>query len=169
MTFKFNNDQDYWANVFVTEEFICIDTYSGLGMTAKDYQYPSHLLPFDASDIEIGSGILQALSHSRSLTDREERAQFFDLAKNKEKYKDWINFLLENSDYRTKKSLFLKMKKCGIHLVNNVIVISPSRHEKLEAWGRTNGDGIEDVMLTADSNPAEIGAGLRLALIRCKG
>lgn len=61
------------------------------------------------------------------------------------------------------------MKNCGIHCVNGVITLSPTRHEKLEGWGRTKGDGIEDVILSADSSPAEIGAGLRLALSRCKG
>lgn len=61
------------------------------------------------------------------------------------------------------------MKNCGIHCFNGVITISPTRHEKLEGWGREKGDGIEDVILSVDSSPTEIGAGLRLALSRCKG
>lgn len=164
----FNQNQDYWANVFVTDEFLCVDTYSGLGMTGRDPLFPSHLLPPNADDISIGETILLSLSNSRSLTIREERADFFNLERNKENYKQWIAMLMGKYNYKTKRKLFNNMKKCGVHLVNGLITISPSRHEKLEAWGRTKGDGIEDVVLSVDSTPEEIGAGLRLALSRCK-
>ncbi|MEE9682579.1 contact-dependent growth inhibition system immunity protein [Lelliottia amnigena] len=58
---------------------------------------------------------------------------------------------------------------CGVHCENGTITISPTRHEKFEGWGRTKGDGIEDVILSPESSFEEIGAGLRLALSRCKG
>ncbi|XBS71987.1 contact-dependent growth inhibition system immunity protein [Acerihabitans sp. KWT182] len=47
--------------------------------------------------------------------------------------------------------------------------ISPSQHEKRDAW---SGDGLtdaDDPVLPADSSPAEIGAALRLAFSRCTG
>lgn len=113
--------------------------------------------------------MLKALSDSRTLNVLEDRVAFFDLEKGKEQYANWVAMLMEKYSYKSKKALFRDMKNCGIHLVNNMITISPTRHEKLEAWGRTKGDGIEDVILPADSSPAEIGAGLRLALSRCKG
>lgn len=166
---EFNKDQDYWANVFITEEFYSVETYSGLGMTARDPLFPSHLLQPDASAHDIGEAILQALSDSRTLNALEERIAFFDLEKGKEQYAAWIAGLMDKYGYKNKKALFKNMKKCGIHLTNEVIKISPSRHEKLEAWGRTKGDGIEDVILSLGSSPAEIGAGLRLALSRCIG
>ncbi|WP_338464126.1 contact-dependent growth inhibition system immunity protein [Franconibacter daqui] len=165
---KFNQKQDYWANVFITNDFFCIDTYSGLGMTGRDALFPSRLLPPDADDMRIGDAILQALSDSRSLVVREERAAFFDADKVKERYKNWTAMLLEQYQYKTKKTLFKDMKKCTVHCVNDIITIIPTRHEKLEAWGRSKGDGIEDVILSTNSSPAEIGAGLRLALSRCK-
>lgn len=166
---KFNKEQDYWASVFSTDTFLCIDTYSGLGMTGRDSVFPSIILTPDADGISVGESILKALSDSRSLTNRDERAIFFDLEANKEKYNSWVTMLMERFGYKSKRSLFENMKKCGIHCVNGVITISPTRHEKLEGWGRTKGDGIEDVVLPVDSDPAEIGAGLRLALSRCKG
>lgn len=69
------------------------------------------------------------------------------------------------------KALFKDIKNCGIHLVNDSITISPTRHEKPEARGRTKGDNIEDVILSTDSSLSEIDPGLRLALSRfvCKG
>ncbi|AJJ11699.1 hypothetical protein CH64_1859 [Yersinia rohdei] len=166
---EFNKDQDYWASVYHTKEFMCIDTYSGLGRVGRDPVFPSHLLPEDIDDHRLGETILQALSDSRTLTELAERVAFFDLEKGKEQYATWIAMLMEKYGYKTKKSLFKDMKNCGIHCVNGAIKISPTRHEKLEAWGRTKGDGIEDVILSVDSSPEEIGAGLRLALSRCKG
>lgn len=166
---KFNSDQDYWVNVFTNQDFLSVNTYSGLGKTKRDSLFPSHLLPTDANEQSIGETILQALSNSRTLTVLEDRVAFFDLEKGKEQYAAWIAMLMEKYDYKTKKALFKDMKNCGIHCVNGVITISPTRHEKLEGWGRTKGDGIEDVILSVDSSPYEIGAGLRLALSRCKG
>lgn len=166
---KFNLNQDYWANVFITNAFLCIDTYSGLGMIGRDPLYPSHLLSLDAEEGLIGETILQALSDSRSLTDREERAAFFDPEKGKEKYRIWIAMLMDKYDYKTKSALFKNMRKCGVHLVNNTITIRPSFHEKLEAWSGDRFNETDYVVLCADSTTFEIGAGLRLALSRCKG
>ncbi|EBW6362405.1 hypothetical protein DPU24_16530 [Salmonella enterica subsp. enterica serovar Oranienburg] len=166
---KFNQNQDYWVNVFSTNEFLSVETYSGLGMTGKDPLFPSHLLPPNADNYLIGEIIIQALSDSRTLNQPEERIVFFDLEKGKENYAAWIAMLMNKYDYKSKKVLFKDMKKCSIHCVNGVITISPTRHEKLEGWGRTKGDGIEDVVLSTNNSPAEIGAGLRLALSRCKG
>lgn len=166
---EFNKDQDYWASCYHKTEFLLIETQSGLGMVAADPLFPSHLLPTDVDDHCLGETILQALSDSRTLNALDERVAFFDLERGKEQYAAWKAMLMEKYGYKTKKALFKDMKNCGIHLINGVIKISPTRHEKLEAWGRTKGDGIEDVILPVDSSPAEIGAGLRLALNRCKG
>ncbi|WP_313656403.1 contact-dependent growth inhibition system immunity protein [Pantoea sp.] len=166
---KFNKDQDYWANAFVTTEFFNVETYSGLGMTGRDALFPSHLLLPDVDDKSLGDVILQALSDSRTLTELADRVEFFDLEKGKEKYATWIDTLMEKYGYKTKRALFKNMKKCGIHLVNNVITIRPSFHEKLEAWSGERISESDYVVLPADSSPAEIGAGMRLALSRCKG
>lgn len=165
----FNKDQDYWASVSITDDFFCIDTYSGLGLTARDFLYPSNLLSPDASEEDLGKAILSRLSQSRTITSREERADLLDLIKSKDRYNDWVKNLINSSNYKSRRALFKNMKKCGIHCVNDVVTISPSRHEKLEAWGRTKGDGIEDIILSTNASPEEIGAALRLAIKRCKG
>lgn len=166
---QFNQEQDYWANVFTTHDFLSVETYSGLGRTGRDPLFPCHLLTPDVDDGRLGEVLLKALSDSRTLTDLADRIEFFNLEKGKEQYAAWIEILMVKYGYKTKRALFKDMKNCGVHLVNGVITISPTYHEKLEAWGRTRGDGIEDVILSIDCSPAEIGAGLRLALSRCKG
>lgn len=166
---KFNQDQTQWVEISVTDLFICIDTFSGLGLVGRDPLFPSHLLPPDADDECIGKKILLALSDSRTMTNREERAELFGREQVKSNYKAWIDMLMGQYGYKTKKSLFKGMRKCGAHCINGVIEISPSNHYKLESWGTTKDDGIEDVILSTDNTPAEIGAGFRLALGRCRG
>jgi hypothetical protein len=61
------------------------------------------------------------------------------------------------------------MKSCDIECSGGIITIGPTKHEKLEGWGRTKGDGIEDVVIPPNSPPAEVGAALRLAFSRCIG
>ncbi len=165
---KFKKNQDYWANVFLTNEFLLIETQSGLGMVATDPLFPPHLLQPDSDNQSVGLTILQALSDSRTLTDLADRVALFDLEKGKEQYVAWIANLMNKYGYKTKRALFKNMKNCGVHCVNEIITISPTKHETLEAWGREKDDGIEVVILSADSSPEAIGAGLRLALSRCK-
>ncbi|WP_105630662.1 contact-dependent growth inhibition system immunity protein [Cronobacter dublinensis] len=163
----FNKDQDYWVCIFCTPDFIIIETYSGLGMVARGPLFPPHLLSPASDDESIGKAILQALSDSRTLTSSEDRVEVFDLEKGKQRYSERNAMLREKYGYKSKKSLFKDMKYCSIHCVNGVMNISPSRHEKLEAWGGTGRDGSDEVILSLENSPAEIGAGLRLALSRC--
>ncbi|MDT3664599.1 contact-dependent growth inhibition system immunity protein [Cronobacter dublinensis] len=163
----FNKDQDCWVCIFCTPEFISIETYSGLGRVSRDPLFTPHLLSPESDDESIGKAILQALSDSRTLILLEERVELFDLEKGKQRYCEWIAMLREKYGYKSRKALFKDMKYCSIHCVNGVINISPSRHEKLEAWGGTGRGGNDKVILSLENSPAEIGAGLRLALSRC--
>ncbi|HEN3577714.1 TPA: contact-dependent growth inhibition system immunity protein [Yersinia enterocolitica] len=165
---KFTKNQDYWVSCYCNKEFLLIETLSGLGRFGSDPLFPPHLLPPDTDDQTIGEAVLVALSNSRTLS-LEESADFFDLEKGKERYAAWIAMLMERYGYKTKRALFKDMKNCSIHCLNDVITISPTRHEKLEAWGGTGRGGSDKVILPVNSPPSEIGAALRLALSRCKG
>ncbi|WP_145571439.1 contact-dependent growth inhibition system immunity protein [Yersinia bercovieri] len=165
---KFNQGQDYCADCFCNNDFLLIETLSGLGLMGSDPLFPPYLLPPDADDKSIGEAVLIALSNSRTLS-LEEYGDFFNLEKSQEKYVGWIAMLMERYGYKTKRALFKDMKNCSIHCINDVITISPTRHEKLEAW---SGKGIkesDDVVISVNSSPTEVGAALRLALSRCKG
>ncbi|MGV8004082.1 contact-dependent growth inhibition system immunity protein [Photorhabdus temperata subsp. temperata] len=164
----FIENQDYRARAYMTDKFLGIDTYSGLGRSGRDPIFPSHLLLPDADDKSIGEKVLQALSDSRTLT-IGECAIFFDLERNKEQYSEWIAMLMEQYGYKTKRKLFKNMKSCSIHGVNNLITIRPSYHEKLEAWSGSRIKESDYVVLPIDSSSEEIGAALRLALSRCIG
>lgn len=52
-----------------------------------------------------------------------------------------------------------------IWLHNGCLKINPSRHVKLETWDAIAAD---DVILSLDNSPEEIGSGLRLVLSLCR-
>ena len=162
----FNQEQYYSTFVTFNETAIIIQTQSGNGLLAIDYMYQPHVLPLDIDDNMLGETLLKSLSSSRTLVlDSEEIIDFFDLTKGKERYENWVDYLHQSLDYKSKKALFKNMMSCSISLFNGMIEIAPSRHVKLHAW-----DGLDDdktIILPSDSTPDEIGKGLRLAMSYC--
>jgi hypothetical protein len=170
-----------WAGAKLNQDFFCIETYSGYGGgTDRDPKGSQSLLPSDASNESVGAALLEALSRSRFVLPEPRKdvwihpAATFDLELSDyelsaERYKTWIADLMHRYGYKTKRVLFKDMNSCTIECDDGFITIQPSHHDKLEGWGREKGDGIEDVVIPADSSPEAIGAALRLAFSRCTG
>ena len=170
----------YWAAVKCNSDFICVETCSGYrGGTDVDPKGKQHFIATDASDENLGLAVVDALAHSRWVLSAPREGSTYspevefdsDLTfkKGAERYVAWTEFLIERYSYKTKRALFKDMKNVSIEKKSGSITFKPWHHEKLEAWGRTKGDGIEDVVIPDTSTPAEIGAALRLALSRCTG
>ena len=170
-----------WAGSWFNGDFFDIKTYSGFrGGSHADFRMPAHRLSPDVTDEELGLVVLEALSKSRFVLgtpragsvyppDVEFDAELYDMNLSAERYQKWLAELMQSYGYKTKRALLKNMHSCSITKMQDIITISPSHHEKLEAWGREKGDGIEDVIIPADSTPSEIGAALRLAFSRCTG
>jgi len=126
-----------------------------------------HVLKLDASTEELGTVLLDALSHSRQLS-VEELDEFFDPEKMRQGYQDWIQSLITRHGYKSKRVLFKNMANCGVRVVDGVMEITPMRHSKLEGWIREKDDGIENVFIPAASSPAVVGEALLLAFSRCE-
>ena len=161
----FNQEQDYWAGYKANERALIIQTWSGFGRYAPDHLYPPHILPLDADNETLGTTVLQALANSRTLDNEAERIDFLKQESFKPRYENWVANLCGNLGYKTRRALFKNMMSGDIWLHNGCLKISPSRHVKLEAWDAIDAD---DVILSLDNSPEEIGAGLRLALSRCR-
>ena len=161
----FNQEQDYWAGYKANERALIIQTWSGFGRYAPDHLYPPHILPLDTDNGTLGTTVLQALANSRTLDNEAERIDFLKQESFKPRYEDWIANLCENLGYKTRRALFKNMMSVDIWLHNGCLKISPSRHVKLEAWDAIDAD---NVILSLDNSPEEIGAGLKLALSRCR-
>ena len=161
----FNQEQDYWAGYKANERALIIQTWSGFGRYAPDHLYPPHILPLDTDNETLGTTVLQALANSRTLDNEAERIDFLKQENFKPRYEDWVANLCGNLGYKTRRALFKNMMSVDIWLHNGCLKISPSRHVKLEAWDAIDAD---DVILSLDNSPEEIGAGLKLALGRCR-
>ena len=168
-----------WANAYSNGEFVCIETVSGYrGGTHSDPKGAEHYLDSGASDEALGSAVLDAMARSRFVLSSPRvgsvyppglvfDTELYDPKKIAERYAAWKSSLMQRYGYKSQQALFEGMRHCSIQEQGGQITISPSHHQSLEGWGRTKGDGIEDVVLPADGRPAEIGAALRLAISRC--
>jgi hypothetical protein len=159
--------QPAWASVKENGDFTCIETHSGLRRVGLDPAGRQYLLSPGETEVSLGRALLDALKHSRVLSVREAR-EFFDHDAVERRYEEWVKDLILKYAYKSRRQLFRDMKNCEVECNANTITICPTHHDKLEGWGREEGDGIVDVVVPLNSGPQEIGAALRVALSRCR-
>lgn len=170
--------QASWAEALCNADLVSIETRSGYRSNRADPKGAQHLLSPDASDEVLGKALLDSLERSRFVVsapregtwmhpDAEFDNDLYDFEKSAARYEVWKRSLMDRYGYKTHQALFKGMKSCSIERRGGLITIAPMHHEQLEAWGRTKDDGIEDVVIPAESTHAELGAALRLAFSRC--
>lgn len=145
-------------------DFFLIETCSGHRMLHDDPAGAQHYLGPATSDEDLGAAVLDALDRSRFLPIGEARVLRQGAG---ERYEEWKRAVMARYGYKTKRSLFGDMARCNIRMTGNTIKVIPTNHDKLEGWADKSADGSEDVVLPANSSPAEVGAALRLAFNRC--
>ncbi|MDA7416441.1 contact-dependent growth inhibition system immunity protein [Xenophilus arseniciresistens] len=157
-----------WASAYWNRNFYLIETFSGYGMAGRDPAGKQHTLQQDATADDLGAAVLDAMGHSRFLS-LDEAKDFFDYKKMQEQYAAWIEDLMKQHGYKTKRALFKDMARCNISLTvgDSQMTISPSHHDRLESWSRVKDDGIEDVVIPSDSTPEVVGQALLLGFSRC--
>ncbi|MCA8150843.1 contact-dependent growth inhibition system immunity protein [Burkholderia contaminans] len=155
------------ASVYRNKDFIMIETSSGYTAFVRDPDGPVHILDTNSDDETLGRCLVNALTNSRFITpqQREEYPLFFDFRLVGEQYKKKVEALLARYGYKTKQSLFKTMILCNARVVDGVLSLGPTRHDKLEAWEGLGDD--EKVVPPFDSSEVEIGAALRVAMDRC--
>jgi hypothetical protein len=152
------------AAVDFNGDFMLVQTYSGYRSTRFDPEGARHLLCPDASDESVGAAVMDALSLSRFLP-LEEVSAFFDWRLIEKEYAAQTQFVMACYGYKTKRALFRNMVHLSVRRTDDIITITPSIHDQLEGWeGKTD----EDIAISADSAPADVGAAVRLALSRCE-
>jgi hypothetical protein len=139
---------------------------SGRGLVAYDPLGKDIVLGLDADDNALAVAVRKALASSRILSPKEA-VQFLDYRTSGNEYEERVKSLMGMHGYKNESAMFKNMKSCGITLSKGTIEIRPTAHDTLDGWGRTLCDGIENVIIPADSPSHEIGAALKLAFSRC--
>ena len=156
------------ASALQNQDFTWVYTDSGRGLVAYDPQGKDVILGLDADDNALGVAVWEALASSRFLSPKEAM-KFLDYRARGDEYKKRVKSLMCMHGYKNKSAMFKNMKACSITLSQGTIEIRPMIHKGLDVWGRTKNDGIENVLIPANSPANEIGAALRLAFSRCLG
>lgn len=160
-----------WAEALCNAVLVSIETRSGYRSNRADPKGAQHLLSPDASDEAFGKALLDSLERSRFVVSAPREglwihpeAEFdndlYDFEKSAARYEVWKKSLMDRYGYKTHQALVKGMKSCSIERRGGLITLTPTHHEQLEAWGRTKGDGIENVVIPAESTTSEIGAAL---------
>jgi len=155
-----------WAAVYATDEFICIQTCSGLRRVASDPMGSLEILSASVTSEELGTSLKKALGKSRILTP-EEIPEFFNIAAVEKRYEEWVALLMSNIGYSSRREMFKKMKHCQVESVEGEVVIRPMAHEKLESWSARGIEEDDYVCLQRTSSDRDMGEGMLLALRRC--
>ncbi len=173
------------AIIRINEKFIRILTCSYSGWSQGDPQGEDiYLAPL--ADVKIiGESVLKALAKSRDLSETEEEKnmdittkEWRDLKPDRwlftpiaaaERYKEWIQRVMKEYNYKTKKALMQNMQHVSVEQNEEHIIFQPTNHESIEGF---SGDGITEalnVVIPANSSPEIIGAATRYAIGNCQG
>jgi CDI immunity protein len=165
----FDENRKYWASAKFNGAMFVLSTHSGFRRTVRDPAGGLHILPSVATDSALGAAVRDALSKSRILATEVERLPLYELTALKRNYEAWVDSLLAKSVKKSRSALFQKMADCSLELENNILSITPSKHEKLEAWGGDSSHLEAMLKIAIGSTDNELGAALREAFRRCTG
>ena len=158
--------QKKWAAIYANDEFVCVQTCSGLRSTASDPAGKLIFLHAVPMPHELGQALQEALLVSRRLTP-EEIGHFFDVTAIEIRYEDWVAVMMQKFGYQTRRELFKKMKHCQVECSAGTIFIRPTFHEKLEAWSGKGIEKTDHILISEMASPYELGEGALLAMSRC--
>ena len=164
----YRENKRYNAAAWLTNEFLCIETYSGLGLVGTDDLFPAILLPPGTDDHTSGKAVSKALSTSRTLTEAQY-SLFFNQEERKKKHEDKVFMLINTYRYKSRRMLFKDMRCCSIECLNGKIRFLPTHHEELEAWNDSGITKSDHVIISTHCTSSDIGAALRLGFSRCTG
>jgi hypothetical protein len=150
------------ASAVCNQDFILLETFSGYRRKLRDVTVPGNFLDPSVSDAALGTAVIRALAASRQIPP-EEFGTFFDVRAGAEHEKRWVSDLKGRFGYKTKRELFRNLMSVSVSLRDDRIEFMPFRQDGVGCWIRTNDDGIQDVVIDANSEPSDVGKALRQA------
>ena len=134
----------------------------------------------------IGDAVLKALAKSRDLSETEEEEkmnittkEWRDLNPDRwlftpvsvaERYKEWVQRVMKEYKYKTKKALFQNMQSVSVEQDNDCIEFSSLYHLTIDSWGNPDGKTPSiRFKIPTNSTPEIIGAAVKYAIGNCRG
>lgn len=154
------------AAITLNNDFLNIVSCSGYRMITEDFAQKNEFLSVDASDVEIGKHLREALALSRFVhPDKQEDldSYLFDPAR----YQEWFENVNKKYGYKTKKDLLQGMLTCKCTLYNHEIKLKPTHQASLEFWNDEGLTESDTITISESCTDEELGAAARLALSRC--
>lgn len=163
----------YWASVKFNGDFYCINTYSGYRMYQLDFKGIQTLLPKVSSNEDLGQAVFNSQNRSRFVLPApradvkipknvEFDMELFDYDKYNERYKAWVEGLMQHMGYKTKKKLFMYMHSCGVVRRDGQIILMPTIDDKEHCQTFEMKSDL-NLSIPDTSTPEELGSAVRLA------
>lgn len=175
-----------YTGVGCNEKFLEITTGSYSGWVTDDpLGEDIYLEPLTDNKI-IGEAILKALAKSRDLSETEEEKnmsitdeEWRDLKPDRwlltpvaaaERYKKWIQKVMRDYGYKTKKTLLQNMQYISVEQDDDFIKFDSLYHLTTDSWGNPDGKTPTiELKIPASSSPEIIGAAMKYAIGNCRG
>jgi hypothetical protein len=152
------------AHIVAAPEFIEVTTYSGYRAYRSEPAAFERHFPSSVSDEDLGSAIRSAVAASRLIA-QEEIKTFFAPRTMAQSYETWLATVLQRYAYRSRRSLFKVMRRCGVERNDAfAFALTPMRRYNAEGWEPVSSDLI--VELPEAATDSELGLAARLALSR---
>ena len=155
----------FQTNVSFNGDFYYTESQVQPGMMRNPNGKQFYLLP-DSGNFDLGQAVSEALFGCIEL--KMHGVEFAKYAEeNTERYLEWVDSLLSKYGYKNKTAVFKNMIVCTVTAQDGLIKISPTNHDRLDAWGGILDDGLVGVEIPIDSAPEALGRAVRVALSRC--
>jgi len=153
------------ASAYLNEKFMLIIARYGCHGGGYDYSVPRYFFTADTDDkVSIGRAVLSTLKSSRPVS-LDEFDDIYRLNLLGEQYNKLFSIAMKKFEYKSKRSLFMKMRLVHIELLGQNIKICPNKYVRLQAW---EGLSAENLIIPFLSEPIEVASALCLAFDRCK-
>ena len=156
-----------WASIYSNHGLVSFSTSSGYRSSIHDPEGEHIVIDAASDDNALGQSLLLALEKSRVLHPNEN-ANFYNLSRIEEDYEAFVSDLITKFGELQRRKVFSKMLHCSVSVRSGEIFIRPTKKERGESW---SGSGIkeEDIFrIPLSASPGEIGAGVKMALSKCK-
>lgn len=152
------------VQIYFAEDFISVTANSMGSLYYFEYSFQPILLRVDCSNEQLGLAILEALSHSKQIS-INEFSENFESGFFREKYNEYIQYLVKRFNYKNKKQLFRTILSVSISEIDDEFQAISTHQDSLYGFSAEGQSCI--TLIKSSVSPSALGTFAREALSRC--